>query len=228
MVQEFTDRQDAGRQMAQRLVAYAGTDAVVLALPRGGVPVGYEIAVALGLPLDVLLVRKLGAPGFSELGIGAVVDGETPKMVLNEDVMKMISPSADYVEAEKLRQLEVIGARRTLYRQGGRAIAVTGRTAIVIDDGAATGGTASAALAGLAQSGARRLVLALPVAPPAVVSRLSAQADEVICLHTPADFSAVGFHYACFDQVPDADVIDCLARAAERPDGGQPPRRAGT
>jgi len=212
----FENRTDAGRRLATRLAGTVLQDPVVLALPRGGVPVACEVAEALKAPLDVILVRKLGAPGFSELGIGAVVDGATPRVVLNEEVMHALKPTRDYVEDEKIRQLEVIDRRRKLYRQGRRPVPLEGRTVIVVDDGMATGGTASAALAGLSDAGVARLILAVPVAPPAVLDRLAPQADEVLALSAPAHFRAVGDHYEDFTQVADEKVIALLRRAADR------------
>lgn len=215
----FETRRDAGRRLATRLAGTAPGDAVVLALPRGGVPVAHEVAEGLKAPLDVILVRKLGAPGFSELGIGAVADGAPPHVVLNEEVMRALNPTRDYVEDEKIRQLEVIDRRRKLYREGRAPVPLKGRTVIVVDDGLATGGTAAAALAGLAEAGAARVILAVPVGPPAVLERLAEQADEVIALSAPADFRAVGDHYEDFTQVTDAEVIDLLRRAAARQAG---------
>lgn len=216
---KFTNRADAGRQLAERLAKFDAENPVVLALPRGGVPVGYEIAEALDAPLDVILVRKLGAPGFSELGIGAVAEGPSPQVILNEEVMERLQPSTEHVENEKIRQLEVLDMRRKIYRQGRPPPDIAGRTVIVVDDGVATGGTAAASLAALSQSGAARLVLAVPVAPSEVLERLATKADEIVTLATPDPFRSVGEHYEDFAQLTDDDVIEVLLKSAERRGG---------
>src|SRR5438552_8032254 len=190
----FHDRRDAGRQLAAALAAYRKNEPVVLALPRGGVPVGFEVAKALSAPLDVLLVRKIGAPGHEELGLGAVVDGHDPQLVLNEDVMRSVAPPPGYIEAEKQRQLAEIERRRQHYIGDRLPVAVEGRTIIVVDDGIATGATVKAALRGLARNGPARLVLAVPVAPADTVEELSADCDELVRLATPDPFYAVGPH----------------------------------
>jgi putative phosphoribosyl transferase len=229
----FSDRRDAGRQLAQRLAGLAAERPLVLALPRGGVPVAVEVADALGAELDVLIVRKLGAPGHPELGIGALVDGAEPQVVLNDDVIAEVRPSADYIAAEKARQLAEAERRRRAYL-GGRAPAeVTGRTVILVDDGLATGGTAKAALRALRRRGPRRLALAAPVAPPDVALAMRAEADEVVCLATPEPFIAVGLHYGDFDQTTDEEVVALLARRrregqASRGRGGTSFSRAST
>ncbi|MBI1220585.1 MAG: phosphoribosyltransferase [Rhodobacteraceae bacterium] len=209
----FIDRADAGRQLADRLAALGLPSPVVLALPRGGVPVAAEIAARLGAPLDLILVRKIGAPGHAEYAAGAVVDGDPPETVWNDDALRMLRLTpADFtaaVQAEVARNAQ----RRALY-QGGRApLPLAGRTAIVVDDGIATGATMKAALRGLAHRGPARVVLAVPVAPPDVVEDLRALADDVVCLRIPADFGAVGEYYRSFPQVSDAEVQAILARA---------------
>src|SRR5436309_2469907 len=161
----FQDRRDAGRRLAAALAAYGESRPVVLALPRGGVPVGFEVAKALVLPLDVLLVRKLGAPGHEELGLGALVEGDPPQLVLNPEVIRAVDPPPDYIEAEKQRQLLEIERRRREYVGERPSVAVECRTVIVTDDGIATGGTVRAALRGLSQRRPERLVLGVPVAP---------------------------------------------------------------
>jgi putative phosphoribosyl transferase len=209
----FMDRVDAGRELAKALQHLKDAKPVVLALPRGGVPVGFEVAKALGAPLDVVLVRKIGAPGQPELGLGAVVDGGNPRLVLNEELIDMIRPSERYLEAEEQRQLAEIERRRRLYRPGQPPVTLDGRTAIVVDDGIATGGTVRAVLAALAQTGAARIVLAVPVAPADSLRELALLADEVVCLMSPEPFYAVGVHYRDFTQTTDAEVIDLLKRA---------------
>ena len=219
----YRDRRDAGRQLAEALAHYREADPVVLALPRGGVPVGREIARALHAPLDVLLVRKLGAPGFPELGLGAVVEGEPPQRVLNERVMEAVQPSEAYLADETARQIEEIGRRRTQYRGERPLMPLTGRTVILTDDGVATGGTVRVALQALAQAGVRHLVLALPVAPRELLASLAAACDDFVCPHAPPHFASVGACYDDFTQVEDGTVIallqDAAAAQAAAPEG---------
>jgi putative phosphoribosyl transferase len=212
----FHDRRDAGRRLAEAVRSYAGADTVVLALPRGGVPVAAEVARALDAPMDVLLVRKIGAPGHEEFALGAVIDGADPQLVLNEDVIKYVRPPAGYIEAAQKRQLAEIERRRKLYRDDEPALELNGRTVIVVDDGIATGATIRAALRGLRRTRPRRLVLAVPVAPSDAVASLAAECDEVVCLSTPADFRAVGLHYEDFEQTSDEEVVSLLAEARRR------------
>ena len=212
----FKDRRDAGRQLAARLLQYKNQDPVVLALPRGGVPVGYEIALRLDGPLDVLVVRKLGAPGQPELGIGAVVDGDQPESVFNEDLLRALDVSRDYLDREISVQIEEIRRRQRTYRGGQPAVDVEGRTVIVVDDGIATGASIRAALRRLRRSRPKRLVLAAPVAPPDTVESLWPEVDDLVCLSAPISFSAVGQFYEDFNQTTDQEVIDLLARARQR------------
>jgi predicted phosphoribosyltransferase len=213
--EEFRDRVDAGRKLAQALLHLKESKPVVLALPRGGVPVAFEVAAALAAPLDVVLVRKIGAPGQPELGLGAVVDGASPKLVLNEELVQLVRPGRAYLEAEEKRQLAEIERRRALYRPAGAPLSLAGRTAIVVDDGIATGGTMKAVLLALKNSSVGRLVLAVPVAPPDTLQELTPLADEVVCLMTPEPFYSVGSHYRDFAQTTDEEVIHLLARAAK-------------
>ena len=205
----FANRRDAGRRLAKVLAARPPPD-LVLALPRGGVPVAWDVARALNVPMDVLIVRKIGAPGHAEYGIGAIVDGDPPHTVLNADAMAMVEPSPAYVEEEIRRQLAEIERRRLAYRGDRPPPQIAGRSIIVVDDGVATGGTARAALEGLRKAGASRLVFAVPVAPAEAVRALERLADEVICLATPRSFRAVGVHYADFDQTTDEEVVALL------------------
>jgi putative phosphoribosyl transferase len=211
--EDFRDRLEAGRKLAQALLPMKETRPVVLALPRGGVPVGFEVAKALEAPLDIVLVRKIGAPGQPELGLGAVVDGINPQMVLNEDVVDLIRPSERYLAAEEQRQLAEIERRRALYRPGRNPVPLEGRTVIVVDDGIATGGTVKAVLTALKNLNPARLVLAVPVAPSDSLNELSHYADDIVCLMTPEPFYAVGAHYRDFTQTTDEEVVDLLARA---------------
>jgi len=210
---EFRDRQEAGQRLAAELTHLKEDRPVVLALPRGGVPVAFEIAKALSSPLDLLMVRKLGAPGHAELGIGAVVDGSDPQIVLNDEAMEIIRPSSDYIQAEMERQLAEIERRRASYFADHDPTPVAGRMVILVDDGIATGGTVRVALKALRRSSAARVVLAIPVAPRDTLDSLHDDADEGVCLATPPDFHAVGLHYENFDQTTDAEVIRCLREA---------------
>ncbi|WP_066552253.1 phosphoribosyltransferase [Croceicoccus bisphenolivorans] len=209
----FHDRAEAGRLLAARLAHLAALHPIILALPRGGVPIGYEVAHALGAELNLLMVRKLGAPGHSEFAIGAVVDGEEPQVVFNEQAMSAIGPSRDYVEAELARQLTEMERRRTAYLGTRGKPALEGRTIIIVDDGIATGSTVSAALRGARQSHPARLVLAAPVAPPDTVDALRPLCDEIVVLATPEPFIAVGRFYRDFRQVDDREVIELLDSA---------------
>jgi putative phosphoribosyl transferase len=208
----FDDRRDAGRQLAAAARGYAVEDPIVLALPRGGVPVAYEVAQALGAPMDLLFVRKIGAPGHPEYGIGAVVDGDNPQVVLSDIVDQLGIPAA-YVEQQKRRELEEIERRRRAYLGDREPLAIKGRTVMVVDDGIATGGTVRASLRALRSAEARRLILAVPVAAPDTIASLRSEADEVLCLATPEPFYAVGMHYRDFDQTSDEEVVRLLAQA---------------
>ncbi|HET9148781.1 MAG TPA: phosphoribosyltransferase [Acetobacteraceae bacterium] len=209
----FADRREAGRRLAGALERLRDASPIVLALPRGGVPVGFEIAQALAAPLDVLLVRKIGAPGREELGIGAVVEGAEPQIVLDEELLRLVDPPPGYVEAETARQIAEIERRRHIYVGGHPPPALQGHTIIVADDGVATGSTARAALRALRQFVPRSLVLAVPVAPEEALASLSEEADEVVCLLTPRRFHAVGAYYDDFRQMTDLEVIELLETA---------------
>jgi putative phosphoribosyl transferase len=209
----FENRHDAGKQLAKRLARFATEHPVILALPRGGVPVAFEVAKALDAVLDLLFVRKIGAPGYEELGIGAVVDGASPQLVLNEDIVRQLAPSPNYIRKEMRRQLEEIERRRKVYCGEHPPIALKGRTVIIVDDGIATGGTMKAALRGANKNEPAWLVLAVPVAPPSTIADLGHECDEVICLETYEPFGAVGAFYRDFTQTNDAEVISLLTEA---------------
>lgn len=221
----FANRQDAGRRLASALERFRDKSPVVLALPRGGVPIGYEIAAALGCPLDIVLVRKLGAPYQPELAAGAVVDGERPEIVINEDVASALDLSADFFERAARRELAEIARRRRLYLPGRTHPMLAGKTVILADDGIATGATARAALRAVRRQKPARLVLAVPVAPPETIAELAPECDEVVCLAQPLDFGAIGFYYADFHQMDDAEVVALLERAAALSGTEKPPRR---
>lgn len=208
----FADRRDAGEKLAQAVKVLELVNPLVLALPRGGVPVGFEVARTLGAPLDILLVRKIGAPGHEEYGIGALVDGASPQVVIDEAAARMVGADQAYIDGQVARQLEEIERRRAAYRTGP-PIPLAGRTVIVVDDGIATGGTVRAALKALAKGAVGRIVLAVPLAPRDVLPELRALCDEVVCLSSPEPFYAVGAHYGDFTQTEDDEVIQLLAEA---------------
>jgi putative phosphoribosyl transferase len=186
----FADRSEAGRALARRLLSFKDEQPVVLALPRGGVPVGFEIAQVLDAPLDLILVRKIGAPFQPELAVGAVVNGGRPETVLNEEMVREFQIPRSYIAQQSARELEEIERRRKLYLAGRAPTPVQARTAIVVDDGIATGATMEAALHTTRQAHPQRLVLATPVAPPDTIERLRTRADEVVCLATPRHVDA--------------------------------------
>lgn len=210
MVAFYKDRKQAGRVLARELSRYAGRDdLLVLALPRGGVPVALEIATALGAPLDVLLVRKLSAPGQPELAMVAVASADV--LVVNPDIVEALNVSeADICRAAE-RERDVIRRREALYRDGWVAPDVPGRLVILVDDGIATGATTRAAIAAIRQRRPARLVLAVPVAPPLACRELAGEVDEVVCPCTPEPFYAIGQHYRDFPQVEDDEVVRLLA-----------------
>jgi putative phosphoribosyl transferase len=215
-VNRYRDRHEAGRRLAEHLEAYAHRrDAIVLGLARGGVPVAYEVAQALELPLDVFLVRKLGVPGHEELAMGAIASGGV--RVMNARVMERIDLPEDAIEAVAAREQEELDRRERDYRGGGAPARVAGLTAILVDDGLATGSSMRAAVQALKQRDAARIVVAVPVAPPETCAELKGEADEVVCARTPATFYAVGAWYDDFEQITDDEVRRLLAEA--RTDG---------
>ena len=199
--------------MAKALARFAPAHPLVLALPRGGVPVAYEVAKALDAEMDLLFVRKIGAPGYAELGLGAVVEGVEPQLVLNESVVRQLGPNPNYIRAEMQRQLAEIERRRQAYMGTTPPIEVLRRTVIVVDDGIATGGTMRAALRGVRKNHPARLILAVPVAPADSIAELADECDEIICLAQPEPFYAVGPHYAVFDQTSDDEVIRLVRKS---------------
>ena len=202
----YSTREQAGGMLAQRLMSYAGSDVVVLGVPRGGLPLAKAVADALHAPLDVVVVRKLGAPGQPELGIGAVVDGDHPRAIFNQDIIEHLGVSDEYIDGEIARQLKEVKRREAAYRGGRAKISLTGKTVIVVDDGIATGSSVRAALRGVRRQAPKRLVLAVPVAPADTIEALRGEADDTVCLETPEDFFAVGQFYRDFHQVTDEEV----------------------
>jgi putative phosphoribosyl transferase len=221
----FADRRTAGRQLAARLHNLRQDEPLVLALPRGGVPVGFEVAQELDAPLDVLLVRKIGVPWQPELALGAVVDGADPQVLINEGLASELAIERSYIASETARQLSEIERRRRIYLGDRPPPALSGRRIIIVDDGIATGSTARAALRAVRKAGARRIVLAVPVAPEDTIKQLRAEVDDIFCLLSPSPFIAVGAHYGEFPQLADADVIALLAarHQALRRSPGQTP-----
>jgi putative phosphoribosyl transferase len=209
--QRFRNRTDAGRQLAEKLVAYADRgDVLVLALPRGGVPVAFEVAQALGAPLDVFVVRKLGVPGYEELAMGAVATGGV--RVLNDEIVRGLGISDHQIDAVVARELHELARRERLYRGDRPPPDVAGRTVILVDDGLATGATMRAAVAALRQRQPARIVIAVSTASPDTSEALKAEADDVVCAMTPEPFFAVGHWYEDFTQTTDDEVRELLAR----------------
>lgn len=207
----FRDRTEAGKVLADRLSAYANyPDAMVLALPRGGVPVAFEIAEALNLPLDIVVVRKLGLPGHEEFAMGAIASGGA--RVLNQDLIHQLSLSDEIIEHIVAREQRELERRERTYRGQRPVLDVRDHIVIIVDDGLATGSSMRAAIAALRQKRPTKLIVAVPVGAPMACSELKALADEVICLETPENFSAVGLWYRDFSQVTDEEVNDLLER----------------
>lgn len=207
---QFADRADAGRRLAQELADLRLDAPVVYALPRGGVPVAAEVARHLSAPLDLVLVRKLGAPGNPEVALGAVVEGDPPHLVLNEDVRRMSGADDRFVQDARCRELQEMDRRRAAYVGDRPRLDPAGRTVIVVDDGLATGATMKAALGALRRQGAARIVVALPVAPQAALDEIADLADDVICLHPARQFFGVGAFYRDFRQLTDAQTVAAL------------------
>ena len=212
----FSNRSQAGHKLAAALAAYRRQNPVILALPRGGVPVAAEVAAALDAPLDLILVRKIGVPFQPELAMGAIVDGGSPIIVRNEDVIRQARIAEADFKAVADAEFAEIERRRKRYLGSREPAEVAGRTAIVIDDGVATGATTRAALRATRMRGPKRLVLAVPVAPTESLAELRGEADEVICLEDYELFGAIGFYYSDFRQVSDDEVIAILKRFPAR------------
>jgi putative phosphoribosyl transferase len=211
----FSDRTDAGRLLGMRLAETAWINPVVYALPRGGVPVGLEVAKALNAPLDLLLVRKIGVPWQRELAAASVIDGEQPDIVFNEHVLEMTGISHDQILQAAKPELREIERRRILYLKGQAPISAKGRDAILVDDGIATGASLRAAIKSVRKRDPLRVVIAAPVASLDTAEGLRQLADEVICLSTPPNFYAIGPHYDDFHQLSDEEVVDLLKQRPE-------------
>jgi len=216
----FRNRTEAGRRLAQRLVAYAGLpDVLVLGLPRGGVPVAFEVARALEAPLDVFIVRKLGVPGHEELAMGAIASGGI--RVLNDDVVRSLSIPDRVIEAVTARELRELRWRERAYRGDRPPPDVRGRTVILVDDGIATGSTMRAAIAALRRLEPTRLIVAVPTAAPSACDEIRGEADDCICEMMPDPFHAVGLWYEDFSQTTDDEVRDLLDEAASETTAAQ-------
>ncbi len=221
----FEDREEAGKRLAEALLRYKDQHPVVLALPRGGVPVAAEVAAALDAPLDLILVRKIGVPGQVELAMGAVVDGGAPITVRNDDVIHMAGVSeAEFAEVRD-RELAEIERRRQNYIGTRPRIDVAGSVAIVIDDGIATGATTRAALQATRLRKPKMLILAVPVGPSDTIAAMQAEADAVVCIEDYESFGAIGFYYRDFRQVSDREVTALLARFPPRGDESHKPTK---
>ncbi|HEX9281636.1 MAG TPA: phosphoribosyltransferase [Candidatus Udaeobacter sp.] len=214
MERAYANRTEAGRLLAEKLEKYANrNDVVVLGLPRGGIPVAYEVAKCLRAPLDAFIVRKLGVPGFEELAAGAIASGGV--RVLNEDVIHAIPYADAAIEAVTAKETAELQRREQIYREGRPAPELRDRIVILVDDGLATGATMRAAVKALRERGAAKIVVAVPVGPPDTCRELARQSDEAICLSTPPFFQAVGQYYEDFSQTSDDDVHELLSRAAQ-------------
>ncbi len=210
----FRDRHEAGQRLASQLRDLADRDSVVLALPRGGVPVGFEVARALNISLDVLVVRKLGTPGQEELAMGAIGPGGV--QVLNWDVVDACAVSPQQIDAAAVREARELERREQRYRGNREQVELRGRTVILVDDGLATGSTMRAAIAAVRRQKPKKVVVAVPVAARSTCAEIQEEADDMVCLYTPLQFHAVGQWYQDFSQTPDEEVRELLERAGER------------
>jgi len=215
MERAFPNRAEAGRLLGEKLQKYAGrNDVIVLGLPRGGVPVAYEVAQRLGIPLDVFIVRKLGVPGFEELAAGAIASGGV--RVLNEDVLRALPNADEIIESVTAKETAELERREKSYRDDRPAPELRDRVVILVDDGLATGATMHAAVKALRQRDVAKIVVAVPVGPPDTCREFEDEADETICATAPEFFQAVGQYYEDFSQTSDEEVRELLARAAQK------------
>jgi putative phosphoribosyl transferase len=212
----FSDRNEAGKALAAALAQENLRSPVILALPRGGVPVAAAIARELGAPLDIVIVRKVGAPGNPELAIAAIVDGNPPDVVLNREIIEAYDLDEGEIARRVSSERPELERRRLAYRGNRQALSVTGKTAVLVDDGAATGASMSVAIRALRRRSPQRIVVALPVAPADVAARLAQEADLVVCLRKPVQFRALGYHYRNFEQLRDEEVLTALGENRRR------------
>ncbi|MGD0070924.1 MAG: phosphoribosyltransferase [Candidatus Bathyarchaeia archaeon] len=210
----FSDRVEAGKRLASAMRDFDGKNGIVLAIPRGGVVVGYEIAKALSLPLDVIIPRKIGAPDNPELAIGAMTEDGT--IILDDNLITYIGVQRDYIKAESERQKHEIERRLKLYRQNEPYPSLKGLDVVIVDDGIATGSTMKAALASVKNRGASTVTVAVPVGPPSTIKELKKQAARVVCLYTPEYFQAIGQFYTDFNQTTDEEVIQLLKQSKQK------------
>jgi len=210
----FSNRVDAGKRLGAALTDFKGKNAVVLAIPRGGVVVGFEIAMALDLPLDVIIPRKVGAPDNAELAIGAMTEDGT--IILDRNLVAYLGVPDSYIKEESERQKHEIERRLKMYRKNEPYPNLKGRDVIIVDDGIATGSTMKAALASVKNRGAKTVTVAVPVGPPDTIKELKVQADRVVCLYMPEYFAAIGQFYIDFDQTSDEEVTELLRQNRQR------------
>lgn len=221
-IQILTDRRDAGRRLARELAAYSGrSDTIVLGLPRGGVVVAFEVAQALDAPLDVFLVRKLGAPGQEELAVGAIASGGV--RVMNEDVVRALHLTESQIEAIAVREQAVLERRERLYRGHSEPLELAGKVVILVDDGLATGASMRTAIRSLKRHAPARVVVAVPTAPPETCAALGREVDETVCVMTPQPFYSIGSWYLDFSQTSDQEVVELLEKAKSFGQGGATP-----
>lgn len=209
----FRDREEAGEKLGQVLLASALQNPVVLALPRGGLPVGEAVARALDAPLDILIVRKVGAPGNPELAAAAIVDGDPPDVVVNREIVEAYALTDEELAALVKKERPELDRRRKMYRGNARPVSLAGKTAIVVDDGVATGTTMKVALRAVRRREPLQTIVAIPVAPLDTIADLEQEADKVVCLSRPGHFVALSYHYLSFPQLTDKEVTDTLERA---------------
>jgi putative phosphoribosyl transferase len=223
----FRDRQEAGEKLGASLEPLQLQDPIVLALPRGGVPVGAEVAKILKAPLDLVIVRKVGAPGNPELAVAAIVDGDPPDVVLNREIVEAYALGDSALRVLISQERPELERRRTVYRGKGLPLSVAGKTVVIVDDGAATGTTMKVAIRALKRRSPRKIIVALPVAPPEIVDELAQEADLTICLNQPARFRALSYYYGNFPQLSDSDVLDVIALARGDRRNAEARRRSG-
>jgi putative phosphoribosyl transferase len=217
----FRDREDAGMKLGLELSNLKLHQPVVLALPRGGVPVAVEVARALNAPLDLLIVRKVGAPGNPELAVAAIVDGDPGEVVLNREIVETYALDEGELRVLIANERPELERRRAAYRRKTKPISIAGKTAIIVDDGAATGTTMKIAIRALKHRSPREIIVAVPVSPQETVAELAREADRVVCLSQPGQFRALGYHYLRFPQLSDSDVVAAMGEAGRSQTGGQ-------